>query len=239
MHGLLACGQVVGNFGPFHNACVLFRAGASRRMQTQFVSLSGLTAIIHGFSEYRYGFIRLATVRTPLSSAEAALLRNTCTWQRGPGLAVPFTANNVYHALFHAVPAFEGLASSANQSAAAFVPLFSLSAGVGRKLAADVTAQWHAWEFLLRALTADSTATIAAALDAMLHRPCTCFSRVYGATGPFSPSAPSSVPRLLRWRRALLKNAHESNAPARIDLRDSSPFNSTHRILYARRTSSR
>jgi hypothetical protein len=148
------------------------------------------------------------------------------------------TANNVYHALFHGVPAFEGLARhtrNGSSAAAAFFPLLSNSAGVGRKVSAS--ARWHAWELLVRSLTPDSADAIAAALDTLLHTPCTCFAEVHGATGPFVPSAPSSADRLRTWRHAVLLHARRSLAvPIVPAVAFPAPRDELATILYIRRT---
>ena len=207
------------------NACVLYRT-SSHRKKLQFVSLDGTTAIIHGFSEYRFGFIRLATVRTPTGLAEERTLRGECKWNK-LALAIPFTANNLYHALFHAVPAFESLTQHSNGNNVSFVPLLSNSAGVGRKLSSTDGA-WRAWELLVRAFTLDSSSTIASSLDDLLWRePCMCFERVHGSSAPFTPSAPSSAPRIRAWRSVVLHNVGSGAVPL-------SPT-----ILYIRRSRTR
>ena len=204
------------------NACVLYRT-SSHRKKLQFVSLDGTTAIIHGFSEYRFGFIRLATVRTPTSLAEERTLRNSCRWNK-LALAIPFTANNLYHALFHAVPAFESLTQHSNGNNVSFVPLLSNSAGVGRKL---LSTRYYA-RAAVRAFNLDSSCTIASSLDDLLWRePCMCFERVHGSSAPFTPSAPSSAPRIRAWRSVVLHNVGSGAVPL-------SPT-----ILYIRRSRTR
>lgn len=90
--------HLVGDFA-IHNSCVAYgakrHAGRLRTLASaQFVSLEGLAAIVHGFSEYRFAFVRMATVRAPSSATELRRLRRDCEW-RGVGFALPITANNL------------------------------------------------------------------------------------------------------------------------------------------------
>lgn len=225
--------QLVSDFS-LRNACVLYRY-SGRRLHTQYVSLEDEVAVIHGFSEFRFGFIRLASVRAPVSVAERKTLRAECP-SHPVGFALPFTANNIYHALFHAVPAFEAFARYEVASPLSFLPLLANSAGVGRKISS--AGNWHAWELSLRALTNSSGAEITAALNDTLRRPCTCFTRIFGSSAAFTPSAGSSARRLRAWRAAVLQRVDHLLAGSVFGL---GPFMQSRGdlIIYARRTRTR
>lgn len=202
--------HLVGEF-TITNSCAIFDGPS-----LQLVSLIDApdVAILHGFSEYKFGFIRLASVRAPNDVAERAALQTRCDWHR-TALAVPFTRNNVLHALYHAVPSFEHPAGLINQRGPGpiFLPLFSHTTGIGRKTSFD-PATWHAWELSVRALTRAPADAIASATSRLLRAPCSCFSTISGSTAPFAPAAPASAPRLRQWARAVLRNApvpHASN----------------------------
>ena len=205
-----AIDHFVGNFSFDSPTCALLDS-ASR---LQLVALSGdVVAILHGFTEYRFGFVRFASVRAPESPSERNALVSQCDWHER-GVALPFTHNNFLHALYHAVPSFEeALAGSASSHGGqpwpppAFLPLFAHSTGAdGRKTSVRAVHTWHAWELSVRALTDASASTIHAALTRLLTAPCTCFRRLSGSTAPFAPASPMSVSRLRRWASAVLLN---------------------------------
>jgi hypothetical protein len=207
------------------STCVLYRlAGAPSsspgkvRLTAQLVSFANATAVVHGFSEYKFGFVRLATVRPPISADEQRALNSRCE-QRHTGFAIPFTHNNMYHSLFHAIPAFESFRervmrqSDPSSSPPAFVPLFSQSAGIGSKTRAS-PALWHAWELTIRALTGDSADDIATATKRMVvETECTCFQVLHGSSAPFAPASRTAAPRLRAWARSVLQHAAHARQP--------------------------
>ena len=198
------------------NACVTF---ASDGTGPHALSRAGTAAVVHGFSEYRFGFVRLLSVRAATVLEEQTILRR-CE-RRRHGLALPFLANNLYHALYHAVPAAEAEAGEAGAEAAAgeeattLVPLIPPNFGLGRHLREGTTPlrprAWHGWELSVRALTRKSAADIGADLERLLLRSgscgsCVCFDRLRGNTHAFSPSAADASPRLRAFRRTVLAN---------------------------------
>ena len=197
------------------NACVLFRGrfGAGRlrtQASAQFVSRAGVTAMIHGFSEYRFGFIRLASVRMPTGPAEVRALDESCD-RRRLGVALPFTANNFYHALHHSVPAYQAFGRrSIEERAPTFIPLLPSSAGAGRKASLRMDKggyAWHAWELSLRAFSSLSADVIASDLEALLTSRCTCFEEILGNSAAFVPGAPTASTSLRAWSDAALGHA--------------------------------
>ena len=210
-----------------HNSCAIFDHFA----RLQLVSLAGDAGVIHGFSEYRFGFIRLASVRTPASLREHGELVR-CE-QHEQAFAIPFLHNNLYHSLHHAVPAFESWQSH-GLNADTFVPLIAHSTGIGRKVGLDPSS-WHAWEFTLRALTSRSGNALAKAAEQLLMRSkCTCFGKLYGSTGPFTPASPKAAPRVRAWAQAVLRNSRWLTG---LGADSGSP--STARILYVQRRHTR
>ena len=95
------------------NACVAFRTWRGAVHRAQFVSREGTSAVIHSFSEYTFGFGRLAYVRPAVPEDAAAL--ETCE-RRALGLAFTMSSNNLYHQFFHAVPAYRSLHRHAGRS---------------------------------------------------------------------------------------------------------------------------
>lgn len=246
-----AIDHFVGNFSFDSPTCTLLDS-ASR---LQIVALSGnVVAILHGFTEYRFGFVRFASVRAPESSSERHQLEAQCDWYER-GVAIPFTHNNFLHALYHAVPSFEALAGSASSrggqpwNSAAFLPLFAHSTGAnGRKTSLGAVHTWHAWELLVRALTDAPASDVHAALARLLSAPCSCFRRLGGSTAPFAPASPMSASRLRRWASAVLLNVgrHVGSLPGGInsgnsDVNQSGAGNvgTCCRILFVRRVHAR
>ena len=145
--------------GPFNfsHACVSFHTERASELRPSLVSEAGASAMLHGFSEYIFGYQRVMSVR-PATRADEL---HRCE-RRPLGLLVPFSCNNVYHMAFHAIPSFEHFKALKRAGAEpTFVPLIYPSAAVGRKMSADPR-KWHAWEWALRALTARSAADVAA-----------------------------------------------------------------------------
>ena len=110
------------------NACVVFYPEKRTQYRSQFVSREGVTAVLHGFSEYDLGYQRSAVVRPEQARARQQLPR--CT-TKPLAIAVPMSSNNLYHQAFHAVPAWEALHTHASQNAT-LLPLVFPSAAFGR-----------------------------------------------------------------------------------------------------------
>lgn len=196
-----------------HNVCVAFHNTSSAAYRAQFISRRGERALIHGFSEFSWRFTRLASVR-PASKEEARSLLPTCE-RRALGLALYFQSNNIFHAVHHTPQAWASLRAHAEQARAvgeeaAFVPLVGYVAGAAERAWARPP-EWraHAWEFMLRGLSERSSEEIGAELGRLLHARCTCFGRVEGEVGAFSPYAnqPEARALLRGWRTAVLANA--------------------------------
>ena len=170
--------------GEFHlrNACVTFHqgeGGVKTAYRSQFISLDGLTAILHGFSEHSWRFGKISTVR-PARRREVPMLMQDCV-RRRLGLAVYFSSNNFFHQIVHAVPAHTALHASTS-NAAVFIPVVGYLAG-----------QWTgppnwraaAWEYTLRSLTTLSTERLAEQLGAVLSARCSCFDSIEGSVGAY------------------------------------------------------
>ena len=186
------------------NACIAF---ASDGTGPHALSRAGTAAVVHGFSEYRFGFVRLLSVRAASVLEEAVMQR--CDSRRS-GLALPFLANNLYHAIYHGVPAAEEAAEAAAETTT-LVPLIPPNFGLGRHLRDGSTPlrprAWRGWELTVRALSRKSAADIGADLEWLLRSgSCVCFDRLRGITHAFSPSAAEAAPRLRAFRRAVLAN---------------------------------
>ena len=110
------------------NVCVVFYPEQRTQYRSQFVSREGVTAVLHGFSEYDLGYQRLTTVRAEQARDRQQLAR--CTTKQ-LALAVPMSSNNLYHQAFHAVPAWEALRAHASQNVT-LLPLVFPSAAFGR-----------------------------------------------------------------------------------------------------------
>ena len=110
------------------NVCVVFYPEQRTQYRSQFVSREGVTAVLHGFSEYDLGYQRLTTVRPEQARDRQQLAR--CTTKQ-LAIAVPMSSNNLYHQAFHAVPAWETLRAHASENAT-LLPLVFPSAAFGR-----------------------------------------------------------------------------------------------------------
>jgi len=187
------------------NTCVLFYNDRSTLYRSHYLSLGDTTAYIHGFSEYSFGYQRLAAVR-PASRKDARLLQHCPRYAHG--VVVPFSCNNIYHQSFHAIPSFESYSHSLarNASSPVFVPLVHPSAAIGRKMQSKPVF-WHAWEFTLRSVTANGAEQIADETSQLLQAGCACFDRLEGNAGAFNPMAAASRSRVATFRAAALRHA--------------------------------
>lgn len=192
------------------NACVLYRpSGRRRAVSAQFISKPGVVAVVHGFSEYTFGFRRVATVRAA-KGLELKLLRESCT-HRPTGLAAPLLQNNLYHALFHAVPAFAAF-RDVNPTNVTFLPLLAAKASLLPRRGAWY--RWRAWELTVRALTRQSAGQIADDVQSLLRLDsCMCFDYIRGSTAAYAPAATTLTPALRAFRDAALANARRLAGP--------------------------
>ena len=180
--------------------CARYRDSVSA--QVDLISLEGRDAAIVGFSEYTRGLTnRLTDVRP--ANAVPGFKPDRCA-NRSLGLALQFTSDNLYHLLWHALPAYHALAVHA-QAGAVFLPIGTAFPG-GRPRASP-----FAWEFALRSLSAESSATLSwTTQQVMSAGTCTCFDRVEGSTGgggALSPHDANARPHMHALRRAALRNA--------------------------------
>lgn len=178
-----------------------------------------MTGMIYGYSEHRYGFHRLGSVR-PVELEEEPMLGKQCTSHR-LGLGAYFSSNNMFHQWFHAVPAFESLRTlAAENEDAVFVPLVGGTAANWTLSSARTPFEAHAWEFTLRALTAASSSEIGRNLRNLVgtascspkpvaRLPCACFDRLEGSVGGFSPYSWGARSRYVEFKRAALAKAHQ------------------------------
>ena len=180
--------------------CARYRDSVSA--QVDFISLEGRDAAIVGFSEYTRGLTnRLSDVRP--AKAVPGFRPDRCA-NRSLALALQFSSDNLYHLLWHALPAYHALAGHA-QADAVFLPIGTAFPG-GRPKATP-----FAWEFALRSLTAESSATLSWTTQQLMSAGrCTCFDRVEGSTGgggALSPHDANARPHMHALRRAALRNA--------------------------------
>jgi hypothetical protein len=188
------------------NACVVYQAHG-RQLSAQFVSFEGRTAHILAFSEYRFSFVRVSNVRAARSS-ERERYRHRCA-ARSLGIAAPLLQNNLFHALYHAVPLHsDTIGRSALVEAATFIPLLAHKARMLPNLTSSF--EWRAWELTLRALTARTASQIAADVRNLLRNECTCFDLVLGSTGAFGPAASNAAPAIRAFRDAAVAHARVS-----------------------------
>ena len=189
------------------NACVSFYNTSTASFRSQFISPFE-SAIVHGFSEHSFHYSRITTVRLQRAD-ERELMAQRCV-RRQLGLAVYFQSNNMFHAMFHAPPAWQQLQhhALAAKHRPTFIPLVGYIAG--HSWTGDQSQRWRvaAWELLIRSLTAASSSEIAEDLNVLLSR-CTCFDQVEGSTGYFSPGSRQvqTAPILRQWRARTLSNA--------------------------------
>ena len=223
------------------NCCIAFVTNRQGMHRLRVVSREGGAAVLHGYNEYVAGMNRFAKVipasrlhhhisRSRESGAAAAhpspfpLDLDSC-WQGDAALGVAFTVNNLYHAAFHAAPAFEAYQAlmrslSPSQSIDVF-PIMHDTAHIGMRFsrtglkAGSHPSAWHAWEYILRAMTAASASHIAQATFDILSSPCRCYRRLHLSADPFNPLAASSAGRLRAFRDAALANAARSMSSAR------------------------
>lgn len=194
------------------NACVVFYEDRHSMHRAHVVVNGPLESpiIMHGFSEYVLGYLRLLTVR-PAGSHERRAL-NAC-WRSPLGLGVPVShPSSLYHQLFHAVPAWHALRAVVKEAgygsdapAASFLPLTFTSAALGYGKPA-APRRWHAWELSLRALTRATPEGIAAATAQLLRVPCTCFDRLEASATPFNPGSRAAARQVYAFRDAALRN---------------------------------
>ena len=184
------------NTWTLQNACVAFHTRRNTSFRSQWISRRGVAATVFGFSEYVNGYQRLSWVRPELPSDDL----DGCAVGEA-GVAISFPANNVYHALFHAVPAWRALGRVSGQ----LIPLVGEHAG--RWIGRGGSWRAHAWEFLARALTTRAPDALFSDLKRLLTARCTCFQHVVGNTEAFEPRAPGSRGALQAFCRAALRNS--------------------------------
>ena len=172
---------------------------------------SSALSVLLGFSEYTLTYFELLVMRAVSSVSEAAKLQQSCV-HKPLGYAVAFSFNNVYHSIFHAVPAAEHLAElqyssshdgvslEAVDQTATFVPI--LHHRMAYRGPSDAK-RWYAWQFAVRALTSRSAESIIQETESVLSG-CTCFERLEGAAKAFNFNARESRERMRTFRHALL-----------------------------------
>ena len=204
--------QIAGDW-TLHNICVGFQQQRFQNRQalfkSQFVSLNNEAAVLWGFTEYLFGFTRLAVVRRPDQPGDEAALKR-CE-HRKLGLAMTMSSNNLYHQFFHAAYAYLKLQHHATPDAV-FVPLVAAQSHAWLN---PLYNRSHAWEFSVRPYTTKSSEEIIRDTFHLIRSPCTCFERLEGATGGVSLFNPSAVPRLLPFCRGALKIARSMPMPVR------------------------
>ena len=201
--------HLVGTF-TIHNACVSFHNTSHAAYRSLFVALgSDYSAILHGFTEFAWGFRRVTSVRPVRDEDERATLAAQCT-RRRLGLALYFSSTNLFHQLHHAPGAWQALHRHAlGPEEPTFVPLVSNVAGLWVR-----PGHWrnYAWEFTLRALTDASAEAIASQLGELLSAPCTCFDRMEAGLSGHNPHsmAASSRRGQREWSGAVLRSSTAS-----------------------------
>jgi hypothetical protein len=193
--------HLVGAFS-LTNVCAVFFNSSRTLHHVQFVSLDGMRAFIHGFSERQWRFHRLALVR-PAEKADANVL-DRCEW-RSRALALHMSANHFYHQSFHAIPAYAGLHHTMGANAT-LLPLVGTYAGDW--FDGSVTSA-RFWEFTVRALTTESPEGLTSMLRQLLWSPCTCFEQVVGDVSSYSWAGQQEryVAMASEWRLATLQSA--------------------------------
>ena len=190
------------------NACVTFYNTTSTIRRAHFVSLEGVSAIIHGFNEFQQGFRRLAIIRPISGAEERATLRDRCP-RRPLGLAVSFSTDNMGHQMRHAPSDYVILSQHLRADVDAdLIPIASHWAGSTWDHAPSFRS--FAWEFTVRALSAASTEQLSAGLRRLLSPPyCACYDRLEGAVSEHNPYSMHEAARSTqrRWRAAALANA--------------------------------
>ena len=214
------------------NACVIYYTahsyGKANCHASQIISRTGMMGMVYGYSEHRYGYHRLTSVR-PADKSEEKLFARRCKSRR-LGLAAYFSSNNLFHQWFHAVPAFESFRNLAASSRdVTFLPLVGGNAGnwtmAAQEKSGGTRFAAHAWEFTLRALTDRNATKIASDLERIVGTgsctsratrdlPCVCFDHLEGSVGGFSPYSWGSPKRYVEFKRAALANARRWRAAA-------------------------
>ena len=198
--------HLVGTF-TIRNVCVSFHNTSGAAFRSLFVAMdSDYSAMVHGFSEFAWGFRRVTTVRPVQDEAERAMLAAQCV-RRRLGLALYFSTTNLAHQIHHAAGAWQALHAHANGTEeTTFIPIVSNVAGLWVR-----PGHWrnYAWEFTVRGLTAAGGAAIASQLGDLLSAPCTCFDRVEGGLGGHNPHSMAATSRNVqhRWSEAVLQSS--------------------------------
>ena len=199
---------------------------------------SSALSVLLGFSEYTLTYFELLVMRAVSSVSEAAKLQQSCV-HKPLGYAVAFSFNNVYHSIFHAVPAAEHLAelqySSSNDAVsleavdqtATFVPI--LHHRMAYRGPSDAK-RWYAWQFAVRALTSRSAESIIQETESVLSG-CTCFERLEGAAKAFNFNARESRERMRTFRHALLLHVGRTSTGTPLSLISLSTPQPTHKNL--------
>lgn len=204
------------------NACVVYFDDRNTRYRSKYLSNEGVDAMVHGFSEYQMNYIRLTTVVPTAGPRTNSYPISRCR-RGGHAVGVPYSCNNVFHQLFHAVPAFERFAPIVEDARRSgdkieFLPVVYPSTAIGRRMTDDPR-KWHAWEFSLRALSALSSAEIAQQTARVIDAPCTCYETVEINVPAFNPLAPSSARRLRAFRDAAMRNVFALRAQPKLPRR--------------------
>lgn len=180
------------------NTCVVFVNKNKRHYVPKFISRDGVTALIHSFNEFTFGYNRFTGVWPALP--EDSNLLSQCE-EREHAIGI-FFSNNLGHQLFHAVSAWSALQGIYQAAAArgnvSFLPL------LGRKSGSTIS---HGWEFTLRAFVADSAQKILSDASRLVHT-CSCFRRIDVDVSGMPPGAVGPVARKMNsdWRLATMRN---------------------------------
>ena len=153
-----------------------------RHTASAFTNKSDAVSVLLGFSEYTLNYMELLVMRESRDRAERERLERTCT-RRHAGFALPFSFNNVYHAIFHAVPASEWWAqllthktsplsvAATDDNAVTFVPILHQRMAVREPSDAR---RWYAWEVERRRPRFEYCATSLPNLDVRARLLLTC-----------------------------------------------------------------
>ena len=77
---------------------------------------------VFAYAEYKQAFQAMTEIKPAATAQDRQFLAKQCR-QQPLGLMLPFTSNNIYHTMFHAVPAFEAFRADAALAKAEFVPM--------------------------------------------------------------------------------------------------------------------
>ena len=201
------------------NACATYTTNTSDSIRSnaatdwavrpQLISRTNERVLVNGYNEYFMNLFKITQLRPERMSDQL----DSCPRMR-LAVGIPFSTNNIWHQLHHAVFAWTSArrelgSSIGDDDDIAVLPLiWTLPSSMKGKVKGDPPS-WHAWEFSIRAFTSLPHAQILGQTASLMAARCTCFDSLHIAAGPFDPVDATDLARSMMWdfRQATLKRA--------------------------------